>query len=64
MADADRIVTVARWAQLEENALWLTSVGEVLRLSDNVKLAIEFGTSATKKDEKLATAYISLAETY
>ncbi|KAI9829183.1 MAG: hypothetical protein M1826_005778 [Phylliscum demangeonii] len=62
--DVDRIITVAQWAQLEKDAMWYAKVGVVLRLTGNINSAIEFGTKAIEKDDKLAVAYTDLARSY
>ncbi|KAI9812372.1 MAG: hypothetical protein M1826_002839 [Phylliscum demangeonii] len=64
VVDANRILTVAHWAQFERTALWLAKVGVVLRESGNIDLAIKYGLSAIEEDDKLAIAYADLARTY
>lgn len=63
-ASEDRIFEVARWAKLEENAVWYARIGHALRLADHLDSSLAQFRKSLDMDPDNYVTHAGMARTY
>ena len=61
---ADRVIEVAQWADMEENAMWYARVGYALRMADHGARSVELFEKSLEMDPSDGFTRAGLARTY